>query len=451
MHTNQNKIFLSNQEKIFSVSEFLDFLNEILTPCHAIVQGEIGEKINNYPGYSFFNLLDKTGSILKCFTFRNVINALGVKLEPGMEIRVIGYPQIRKNRGEFNFQIERIELVGEGILKKQYEILKKKLEVEGYFDTRFKKPIPKFSRNIGLITSKYGRGAKKDFLTHLGNFGFDVKFYDVRVEGPLAVYDIVEAISWFNQNLPEIDVLVLTRGGGSWESLQPFNSEEVVKAIFSSKVPIICAVGHENDETLADFASDLRASTPTDAAKILTEDWKTAVIRLKEWEKNLPSSCQKLLINVKERIFFSAGNITSSFNDKISMQKRTIENLAQRLNYFFKDYFENFKILQRMFQGNSDKIKNILQDQKSKVEQITQDLIQNKTRWQAKVKRLISEEEKKLNLSSPNLKLKQGYTITSDEFGKIIKNPEDLNIDQTIKTKFYQGSVSSKVKKISHH
>jgi len=449
MDTNQNQISVPTQEKVFTVSEFLDFLNKILTPCKATVKGEVGERINSYPGFSFFNLLDKAGSILKCFAFRNVIDGLGVKLEPGMEVKVIGYPKIRKDRGEFNFQVEKIELIGEGILKKQYEFLKKKLESEGYFDVKFKKPIPKFCQNIGLITSKYGKGAKKDFLTHLGNFGFNVKFYDVRVEGPLAVYDIVQAISWFNQNLPQIDVLVLTRGGGSWESLQPFNnSEEVVKSIFSSKIPIICGIGHENDETLADLVADLRASTPTDAAKILTEDWKVAATRLKEWEKNLPSSCKKIIKNIKERIFFSAKAITSSLKNELSMKKKIIENLAQKLNYFFRGYFEGFKILEKTFQRNLDKIRAIFQNQKTKVEQIIQSLIQNKNRWQEKIKRLVVEEEKKIKLSSPQLKLKQGYTITSDELGKIIKDPAVLKTNQTIKTKFYKGSVSSEVKKV---
>jgi len=258
-------------EKIFTVSEFLEFLNNILTPCQATIKGEVGERIDSYPGYTFFNLLDKKKSILKCFAFKEVISGLGIPLEPGMEIKVTGYPEIRKNRGELKFQIQRIELIGEGVLKKQYEILKKRLEAAGYFAPERKKPIPEFCENIGLITSEYGKGAKKDFLTHLGNFGFKVFFYDVRVEGSFSLYEIIEAIRWFNTNLPYIDVLVLTRGGGDWESLSPFNSEEIVKTIFASKIPIITGIGHENDQTLADLAADFRASTPTHAAKVLTD------------------------------------------------------------------------------------------------------------------------------------------------------------------------------------
>lgn len=371
------------KDKIFTVSEFLDFLNTFLKPCQAIVQGEVGERVNNYPGYSFFNILDKKGSILKCFAFKGVFDVLGLELEPGMEIRVIGYPEIRKDRGEFKFQVQRIELIGEGILKKQFEILKKKLATAGYFSPEFKKPLPRFCENIGLITSKYGKGAKKDFLTHLGNFGFQVYFYDVRVEGSLALPEIIEAINWFNKNLPQIDVLVLTRGGGDWQSLQPFNSQELVKAIFASKIPIITGIGHEDDETLADLTADLRASTPTHAARILTENWRLAKEKTYDLEKNFPVFVKEIFKNIRERIKFSEQNLTK-----------------------------------------------------------------NRNRWQERIKKLLKEQEEKLILSSPNLKLRQGYTITVDALGKIIKDIEKLKINQIIKTKFYRGNTLSQIKKI---
>jgi exodeoxyribonuclease VII large subunit len=305
MKTNQSlKIEPIVEEKVFSVSEFLDFLNEILVRERVIVQGEIGEKMNNYPRYSFFNLLDKDGSILKCFAWQEVIEALGIEMKPGMEIRVIGYPEIRKNRGELNFQVERIELLGEGVLKRQFEILKKKLEALGYFDVEIKKPIPQFCENIGLITSRVGRGALKDFLTHLGSFGFKIFFYETKVEGSFAVNEISEAINWFNQNMPKLDVLVLIRGGGDWESLKPFNSEEIVKAIFASKIPIITGIGHEDDTTLADLAADLRASTPTAAAKILNKNWELAKVNISKIEIDFNNSLKKIFGIVKEKIIF---------------------------------------------------------------------------------------------------------------------------------------------------
>ena len=449
MKTNQIlKTESAIEERVFSVSEFLDFLNNVLRPCRAIVQGEIGEKVYNYPKYTFFNLLDKDNSILKCFTWKEVIEGLGIELEPGMEIKVIGYPEIRKDRGEFKFQVERIELVGEGVLKKQFEILKKKLTALGYFDLKFKKPIPRFCENIGLITSKYGKGALKDFKVHLGNFGLQILFYDVKVEGSFAIFEIQEGIRWFNQNLPQIDVLVLVRGGGDWESLQPFNSEELVKTIFSSKIPIITGIGHEDDETLADLAADLRASTPTHAAKILSENWKSASLNIYEFEKNFNSTINRIFRNVKEKIIFFGKNLTNVVQREISLKHQTLSDFARNLNVAFRNYFRDFEILEREFERNYLKIDNLIKNGKLKSRQLLEILIKNRDSWIKRIERLLKQQEEKLLLSSPNLRLKQGYTITLDEFGKAIKDSGKLKIFQIIRTKFYKGQVLSKIKKI---
>lgn len=436
------------EEKVFSVSEFLDFLNRILVPQRVIIQGEVGKRINIYPNYVFFNLLDKDGSVLKCFAWSEVTEALGLPLEEGMKIKVIGYPEIRKERGELKFQVKRIELIGEGILRKQFEILKKRLAALGYFEEKFKKPIPRFCESIGLITSKYGKGAKKDFLTHLGKFGFQVFFYDVRVEGMLAVSEITEAIKYFNQNFPQLDVLVLTRGGGDWESLQPFNSEEIVKAIYASNIPIITGIGHEADETLADLVADLRASTPTHAAKILNENWQLASRDIHKFEKNFNLFLGRIFENIKEKIVFLESNLSVAMRREILAKQKELENLMRDLNFSFQNYFREFEMLEREFERNFFKIMTLIKNQKLKVEQSLKNLIKNKNQWQEKVKKLLRQQEEKLILSSPALKLKQGYTITSDEAGKIIKNPANLKISQLIKTRFHKGQVWSNIKKI---
>lgn len=395
-------------QKIFTVSEFIDFLNGLLIPQKAVIQGEIGGKIDVRPNYSIFNLLDKNDkSVLKCFVWQNRLENLGIELKGGMEIKAFGFPKIYKSEygSEFEFQIEEISLIGEGILKQAFEALKRKLERERLFKEEFKKPIPRFCQKIGLITSKYGKGAKPDFEKHLGKYGFKVYFYDVRVEGLFAINEICGAIRWFNENMLNLDVLALIRGGGDWESLQSFNSEQVARAIFASKIPIICGVGHESDVTIADYVADLRASTPTDVAKILSEPWKLVSGKIFDYGKNLRSLSNQVFKNVTEKIIFFKENLTA-------------------------------------------KIKSLLKDQELSIKQILKDLIKNKNWWKGKIEKLLMEEEKKLNLSSPQLKLKQGYTITSDEFGKMIKDPAKLKISQTIKTKFFKGQVSSKIKKI---
>jgi exodeoxyribonuclease VII large subunit len=448
MKTETLKVEPIVEEKVFTVSEFLDFLNELISPCYAIVQGEVGEKINSYPNYVFFNILDDQGSVLRCFAWREVIESLGVEIEPGMEIRVLGYPEIRKDRGELKFQVQKIELLGEGILKKQYEILKKKLTALGYFNPERKKPVPRFCEKIGLITSRVGRGALKDFLTHIGNFGFEIFFFEVKVEGSFAVYEIKEAIEWFNQNMPDLDVLVLIRGGGDWESLRPFNTEEIVKAIVSSKIPIISGIGHEDDETLADLASDLRASTPTHAAKILSENWKKAKSDIFEIEKNLNILFLQTFRGVREKIISFQKSFTQKIEKEILEKQKRIKELITNLNLYLENYFQDFKVLEKEFFQNAFKIKNLIWRENLKIEQFLKELVKNQITWQRKVKEKLRQEEEKLSLSNPILKLKQGYTITFDEAGRIIKEPENLKISQEIKTKFYKGQVISKVKKI---
>lgn len=400
----------TQEERVFSVSEFLDFLNSILVPQRVVVQGEIGKKIDRRPTYSIFNLLDKNDhTVLKCFCWQDKLEGLGMELREGLEIRVLGYPKIYKSQygSNFEFEAEQVLLVGEGVLKEAFDALKKKLEKEGLFALEHKRSLPKFCQKIGLITSKYGKGAKPDFEKHLGNFGFEIYFYDVRVEGMFAINEIVKALHWFNEYMPDLDAIVLIRGGGSWESLQAFNSEEVARAIFGSKIPVISGIGHESDITIADLVADLRSSTPTDAAKILNEHWKLASEKIYEYEKNLVSTINHLFKNTKEKIIFFEENLTYNFTKKI-----------QYLNTDIEEYFTA--------------------------------LTKNQKIWQEAIKKLIEGEEQKLNLANPTLKLKQGYSITYNENGKIIKNANDLKVGNEIKTKFYKGKVVSKIKDIKN-
>lgn len=444
------KIESFSEDKVFSVSEFLDFLNRTLRPCQAIVRGEVGEKISFYPQYLFFSLLDKNDSVLKCFVVQEVLEKLGLPLEPGMEINVFGYPEVRKNRGELKFQVRKIELLGEGFLKRQFEILKRKLESQGYFAKEFKKSIPRFCENIGLITSTHGKGAKRDFLTHLGNFGFRIYFYNVKVEGPSALLEITEAIRWFNENLSKTDVLVLTRGGGDWESLKPFNSEDIVKAIFASKIPIITGIGHEADFTLADYVADLRASTPTHAAKILNENWTRARVQIREFESNLQTLMKKIIKNVKEKI---------DFWDKEIYQKlgKAIEKKKKKINEITKNFIFSFQNAKREFQRvKNDFLKNLLFFEKKfcmeeeRIFQLSEKLEKSQANWFKRVKEKIAKEEKSLRGVDPSLKLKQGYTITYDLKGQILKGPEKIKISQRVITKFFKGQIESEVKKKSY-
>ncbi len=432
-------------EKVFTVTEILDFLNQIMRPCEVIVKGEVGEKINSYPGFLFFNLIDQSGSVLPCFCFRDVLDSLGVELNPGMEIKIKGHPEIRKNKGSFNFQVKKISPVGEGDLKKQFDFLRKKLTKDGYFLEDKKQKIVDFPKNIGLITS-FGSDAEKDFLTHLEDFGFSVFCYNSRVEGESAISDLVSGVEYFNKNFVDLDVIVITRGGGGWESFLAFNSEEIVKAAYSSKIPIISGVGHENDISLLDLVSDKRVSTPTDAGKFLSKYWRDAKEHILSSEKSISLSTRRLIIQIDRKF----SEYLYSFKAKIEIKTETIN---KELNYFFygltdkvKTKIDQFYYLEKELVSQIYKIKFDLSKNMEKVDYLEKSLEKNKLRWTETLQKKILTQNQKLSLSNPRLKLKQGYSITKKD-GKILKQVSNIKNNDIIETTLDDGVVTSRVKK----
>lgn len=392
---------VKNKEKIFSVGEYIDSLNEILIPQRAAIKGEIG-KVSGRDRYLFFTLRDKNEeAILNCFVWKDTLDNFAIDLKEGMEIKVEGYPEIFKRRGSFNFKVERVGLLGEGYLKQAFEALKKKLAMAGFFAPERKKKVDKYIRTVGLITSKFG-DAKNDFLTHLGKFGFKIYFYDVRVEGLYATDDILSAIRYFNGDLSNIQVLVLTRGGGSLESLQAFNSEAIAKAIFASRIPIITGVGHENNETIADLVADIYASTPTDAARILSDPWRNSDLLLNQYQNSFFDGFYSHYQRTKDKVLFTENFFTS----------------------IFKKY-------------------------KQELENIIATLLQDSTRWLKFLQNKAIQAEQILELFDPRLRLQQGYSIVFNKAGRVIKSVLQLKIGELVNLKFYKGEAISKVEKIN--
>jgi exodeoxyribonuclease VII large subunit len=256
-----------------SVSQFIEYLNAALSaavfPEGAVIEGEVSGYNVSQGKWVWFTLKDPTG-VVSCFA---TVWQLRTPLEDGMQIRVYGTPKVHPKSGKFSVNVDRVEMVGEGALRRAFELLKKRLQDEGLFAPERKRPLPRFPRAVGVIASRES-AAYGDFLRILGNRwgGIAVKLFHAQVQGKDAVGDILRAFAWFNAHPDEAEVLVLTRGGGSLEDLQAFNSEEVARAVYASRIPVIAAVGHERDESLADYAADVRASTPSNAAERLVPD-----------------------------------------------------------------------------------------------------------------------------------------------------------------------------------
>jgi exodeoxyribonuclease VII large subunit len=256
---------------LLSVQQFLTLVNDTLgmIPSGAfVIEGEVAEYKVAQGKWINFYLKDEEADVrMPCFatTFKGLPT-----LTDGMRVRVTGFATVFARFGKFSLNVETAEPVGEGALQKAYLALKTKLEAEGVFDANRKRTLPLFPQHVGIITSREA-AAFGDFLRVFGDRmgGVTITHADVHVQGQYAVDEIVAAFTAFNA-LPKDErpeVLVLTRGGGSFEELHAFNDERVVRAIFSSRIPVMVGVGHERDETLCDFVADVRASTPSNAAE----------------------------------------------------------------------------------------------------------------------------------------------------------------------------------------
>ncbi|MBW4061884.1 exodeoxyribonuclease VII large subunit [Candidatus Saccharibacteria bacterium] len=280
------------QPQVISVTDFVGIINETLSFAYpqVIIEGEVSSFKINQGKWVFFDLKDDA-NVINCFM---TVHQLKLPLEDGMKVRVTGSPKITKY-SKFSFTVRAVEIAGEGALRRAMELLRAKLEAEGLFDPARKRPLPMYPRTIGLITSATS-AAYADFIKILGARwgGLDVRVADVTVQGPSAPDQVVAALEYFNSSTP-VDVVVLIRGGGSLEDLAAFSTEPVARAVAASRAPIIVGVGHEIDFSLSDYAADVRAATPTDAARLVVPDRVELTARVHELSRRTSSALDAAL------------------------------------------------------------------------------------------------------------------------------------------------------------
>ena len=258
--------------KAVSVSQLNSYINRVLSTDPVLINvsvcGEISNLTKHSSGHWYFSLKDKNSNI-RCFLASSRVYNLRFDLEEGMEIIASGSVNVYERGGYYSLNIKDVEAQGEGALQRAYELLKKKLSEEGLFDEENKKELPLFPKRVGVITSPTG-AAVRDIITTIKrrNPLVDVILYPVLVQGEGSADSVCNAISDFNKAFPDIDVIIVGRGGGSIEDLWTFNEESVARAVFDSVIPVISAVGHETDTVITDFVADLRAATPTAAAEL---------------------------------------------------------------------------------------------------------------------------------------------------------------------------------------
>lgn len=431
----------------FSVSEFLDFTNSLLQPIKATVQGEI-TSVSHRANATYFSLNDKTEKAkLDCVIWKFRLNQLSFDLVEGQEVQVYGSPNIYKPFGKFSMVVDKVSPVGEGALKQAFEKLKLKLEKAGYFAIERKRVLPDYPQKIGVVTSEFG-DAIKDFRTHLGEFGFQIQLGDVRVEGLQAIDSIVRTIRWFNEQSDPVEVIVLTRGGGSLESLQAFNSEEVAKAIFSSRIPVVSAVGHENDVTIADLVADVRASTPTDAGKILSQYWRALEGQLLASEELLESVIRSLFAKTRTQLHTLDTSLEQNFSHQLGQERQKVAHLQILLLSNIQRFFDQVQLLSARFQSNFMVWGRALQRLQGEVSRHEKEAIRDfqvqLQRSQEKLKHLSAQ----LQQADPEQKLKQGYSIVRNARGEVVCRDDQIKTGDGIQIKMYQALVQARVEKV---
>ncbi len=447
-HYTPDEEISEKDDQIFSVSEYLSYLNYALKPLKGTVQGEIG-KIDTRGAAVYFTLCDKKEkAVLNCFAWQNTLRNIGFILEEGMEVKIIGYAEIYKPYGKLSLQVQYIMPVGEGALKLAFEKLKKELDAAGYFRQERKRILPQFPQRIGLITSRSGV-VITDFLMGLGNHGLHISFYDVRVEGINAIESIQQAIRWFNE-LPEpLDVLVIARGGGSLESLQAFNSMEIAKAIHSSKTPVLTAIGHERDVTIADLVADVRASVPLHAGKMLAEPWIQIAQRIETIEENIVTRFKNTYQACLTNLTYFQNNIMSNYAKHIYQCQKDITHYQDSLMRCFRDMLQKIKHIEDTFTYNFERFHQRMNTQLQNFTYLDKSIEKDAKNWYYLLTKKIKDHEHVLSLCDPQVKLKQGYSITKDIQGKVIKSPSQTKNGDVVTIHFYDGKVQSQIKEVN--
>ncbi len=440
------------QSNILSVSEFLGNLNITLAEFGQVqIKGKIDEA-QIRTGYAFFTLKESIGGFsseaaLGCFVSWRALESLQHLLQNGMEVVISGYPKIYLKNGSFRLEVTDIEPVGEGALQKAFEALKRKLEEKGYFDLARKRPIPPFIRTIGLITSMNG-AVIEDFKKNIGPCGFQVECLDVRVEGDIAEENIVRAIRYFNDYKSQCDVLVVIRGGGSLQSLKAFNSEAVADALYYSRIPVITGIGHDKDETIAGFVSDLNCSTPTAVANFLRTQHETLQAMVMSLGKDLVQTMNGKF-SEKEVAVRHASRYLISATEKIFREQHIqVNTLHEQLRFGLQRIFIGFQNKEKLLVQAATKFYNTISTHIFQVK-IAQENITHlyKQKLQSATQN-IELLGGKIACLNPEAILSRGYSITYGANGKVVKNAQDTSVGDSLVVRLHQGKISTEVKSI---
>lgn len=393
--------------KVYTVCELTQEIRHLIESAFPAVwvEGEISGFKHHHSGHIYFNLKDSE-AVIKAAFFSRFNRGIKFELKDGLQVVCFGKISVYGPRGDYQLYVERIEPKGVGALQLAFLQLKEKLFKEGFFDPSRKKPIPRFPGAVGVVTSPTG-AAIRDIL-HIVNRRFrgtNVLLNPVRVQGEGAAEEIARAIGEMNE-LTDIDVLIVGRGGGSLEDLWAFNEEVVARAVFRSRIPVISAVGHETDWTICDWVADLRAPTPSAAAEIVVQNREDLEIRLGDFKTRLRNAMLNFL-EVKEEALRGLQE-SYAFRQPLAL----INQYAQRLDELLRQ-LQNY-------------LKNLIREKNQVFEN-----------WVGRLEAL-----------SPLAILGRGYSLTFNVKGDVVKEAGKIRIGEKLRTRLHRGWIDSQVERV---
>lgn len=399
------------EDKIYGVSEFnrivKNFIDDVPEFHNFFLKGELSGVTYYKSGHLYFTIKDRKSQI-KCAAFSYKLKRIPEDLKEGDSVTIFGDVGFYEVRGDFQILVRHIEKENSmGELYRKLEMVKEKMEEEGYFSAENKKPLPKYPRNIGVVTSSNGAGLYDIITTSRKRMdNINIYVYPAKVQGDGAIEEIIEGIKTLDK-IPEIDLIIAGRGGGSIEDLWAFNEEKVAMAFYNCKKPIISAVGHEIDFLLTDLVADVRAATPTQSAEIAIPVKKDVLDMLEDDKKYLTSL-------IKKKIEHS----------KIHLENRENSYALKNFSRIFKDS------------------KEILDSKEVELERAMKLLLERKKQ------KIQVQAEKIISLNPLNI-LSRGYSLVKAN-EKIIKSSDEVNQGDEIEIKLYKGSLIGTVKEIKN-
>jgi len=443
------------EPRVWSVSELTRAVRSTLEDQIGVVwvEGEISNYRRQPSGHQYFTLKDAQSQVSCVWFARPGLRLKQIALTDGMQVQLRGALTVYEARGQYQLNVQVVQAGGAGLLQAKFEALKRKLEAEGLFDAERKRPLPKFPSVIGLVTSPTG-AALRDILNILSRRAPWVRviIHPVRVQGDGAAKEIAAAVRELNELTESgelsLDVILVGRGGGSIEDLWAFNEEVVARAIAASAIPIVSAVGHEIDFTMADFVADLRAPTPSAAAELLVPDGAALLQRLARLEGQVQRAVASLLFLQRRRLEFLANS--ALFREP----GKRVSEAAQRLDL-------TTEALRREMQTRLDlasqrlawlaaalrqhRPDQLLALRGAQFEGLRGQLVE-RIRQRLKERRVHLERLRQaVNLLSPEAMLARGYSVTTTAGGILVSSVAQVAPGTTIMTRLHDGSIRSVV------